>query len=85
MDAVAQEIPVVQQAKAVIRIATHALGVSPVGAISGLHQRLVVKLDLNPSGLTHPARDDPETALKGTRLGILQDSGWTPARAAPLA
>ena len=74
MNTLAQEIPVVQQAKAVIRIATRASGVSPIGAIGSLNGRSVVKDNLNPSGLTHPARDNPETALKGAGLGILQRS-----------
>ena len=80
MHPVAQQIPVVQQPKTIIRVATHLAGIAPAGAVGGRLARPAVKRDLNPPRVARPARDDTDAALEGIRLGVLQRLLRPPAR-----
>ena len=82
MLALAQQIPVEQQPKAVVRVPTHAGRVPALGAIGRHLRREVPNLNLYEVGVTHPAREDAHATLKGARPRILQNprQGARPAR-----
>ena len=71
---VPHQIPVEQQAKAVIHVPTPLGGVGPTRAIRRV-QRQLVNLDHHLLGVTHPARDDANATLEGRGTGILQHAG----------
>ena len=71
---VTQQIPVEQQAKAVIAVAADAGRVDTVGPIAGhkSQRRVSIDLDLDLRGVTHPAGEQADPALERAREWILQ-------------
>ena len=72
MLAVAKQVPVHPQDEAVIPVATGLKAVLPVGAVGNAQDGLAVNFQLNLLGLTHPARDEPDTATEGLRPRDIQ-------------
>ena len=72
---IAQQIPVDQQPKAVIRVPTRGFGVGPLRAVGGrLHRP--VQFNLDRLRLAYPARDHPDPALRRPPPRILQDTKY---------
>ena len=55
MLSVAQQVPVEQQAKTIVAVATHRHSIGPVGTIGGRYPLEAVDLQLDHVGLAHPA------------------------------
>ena len=68
---VAQQVPVEQQPKAVVPVATHRGGIRPGGAVGGHHTWAAVDLQFHHVGVTHPARYQADAALEGRRPRVL--------------
>ena len=77
MPAVAEQVPVEQQAEAIVRVPTAVGRVGPFGARAGLEDQRVVRIarledNLHRVGLAHPAGNDAQAALERPRGGVLQ-------------
>ena len=70
---VPEHIPVEEQPKAVVSVATHGRRIGPAGARR--EQRHPVNLDHHHLGVTHPARQHPNATLEGRAGRILQHPG----------
>ncbi len=79
---VSEHIPVEQQPKAVVGVATHGRPIGPACAIRRI-QRHLVNLDHHLLGVAHPAGDDPNATLEGGGGRILQHAGQAGGRTRP--
>ena len=71
MDPIPQLIPVVQQPKAVIRVATNSLRIFSTRPGPGWGTWPAVKADLDLLRLADPPGDESDSALKRARLRVL--------------
>ncbi len=79
---VLEHIPVEQQPKAVVGVATHGRRIGPACAIRR-DQRQPVNLDHHLLGVTHPARQHPNATLEGRGSRILQHAEQAGGRTRP--
>ena len=75
MLAIAEQVPVEQQPKAVVHVSTLSFRVGPVGSVGRWQAVGAVNLNVHRFGLTDPARNDPDATLDGVWPRNLQVAG----------